>query len=100
MLKNYFTVAWRNLIRNKSYAFINIAGLSIGVAACLLIFLTIQYETSFDNFHKNSKNIYRVGSVFNNEGKINYSMGNSFPVANQLRLDFPELKNVAAILAS
>ncbi len=97
MIKNYFKVAWRNLVRNKGYALINIAGLSIGIAACLLIFLTIQFETSFDNFHKNKENIYRVSSVFNNEGNIDYSMGSSFPVAKTLRMDHPELKNVAAI---
>lgn len=99
MLKNYFKVAWRNLLRNKSYSIINIAGLSIGVAACLLIFLTIRFETSFDNFHPNKKNIYRVSSVFNNEGQVGYSMGSSFPVANALRLDYPQLKNVAAIIS-
>ena len=97
MILNYCKVAWRNLIRNKSYVLINIAGLSIGIAACLLIFLIIRFETSFDNFHANEKNIYRVSSVFNDEGKIDYSMGNSFPVANGLRIDFPQLKNVASI---
>ncbi|MEO7293599.1 MAG: ABC transporter permease, partial [Ginsengibacter sp.] len=97
MIKNYLKIAWRNLARNKGYAFINIAGLSIGIAACLLIFLIIQFETSFDNFHANKKNIYRVASVFNNQGDIGYSMGSSFPVAKTLRMDFPQLKNVAAI---
>src|SRR5215212_7668127 len=100
MLKNYFKVAWRNLSRNKGYAAINIAGLSIGIAACLLIFLTIRFETSFDHFHPNKKNIYRVSSVFNHEGDIGYSMGSSFPVANALRMDYPRLKNVAAIVAA
>ncbi len=99
MIKNYFTIAWRNLLRNKSYAFINIAGLSIGIAACLLIFLTIQFETGFDNFHKNKKNIFRVSGVFNNQEGVGYSMGSAFPVANALRTDFPQLKNVAAIFA-
>lgn len=52
MFRNYFITAIRNLRRNKSYALINILGLAVGIAACLLIFLVIQFETSFDNFHK------------------------------------------------
>jgi putative ABC transport system permease protein len=50
MIKNYFKTAWRNLVRNKSYAAINIVGLAIGIAACLLIFVLVSFETSFDNF--------------------------------------------------
>ncbi len=53
MFKNYLTTAFRNLQRNKSYAIINIFRVAVGVAACLLIFLVIQFETSFDGFHKN-----------------------------------------------
>lgn len=100
MIKNYFIVAWRNLLKNKGYAAINITGLSIGIGACLLIFLTIRFESSFDNFHPNGKNIYRVSGEFNNEGTISYTMGSSFPVAKALRLDYPQLKNVAAIASS
>jgi hypothetical protein len=64
MIRNYFKTAWRNLLRNKSYAAINIAGLAIGIAACLLIFLIVQFETSFDNFHSKKEHIYRVITVF------------------------------------
>jgi putative ABC transport system permease protein len=60
MLKNYLKIAWRNLKRNKSYASINIAGLAIGIASCLLIFLFIRYELSFDKFHRKAQHIYRV----------------------------------------
>ena len=52
MIKNYFKTALRNLLRNKTYAMINITGLAVGIASCLLIFLVIQFETSFDTFHK------------------------------------------------
>ncbi len=64
MIKNYLKIAVRNLKRNKSYAFINTSGLAVGIGACLLIFLVIQFETSFDTFHSNKKNIYRVVSEF------------------------------------
>ena len=60
MFKNYFTVALRNLLRNKIYAFINIAGLSIGLACAMLIILYVKDEVSYDRFHKNVNNIYRI----------------------------------------
>ena len=47
MLKNYFKIAWRNIIRHKGYAAINISGLTMGIAACLLIFVVVQYEFSY-----------------------------------------------------
>ena len=60
MFKNYFTVALRNLLRNKIYAFINIAGLSIGLACAMLIILYVKDEVSYDRFHANVGNIYRI----------------------------------------
>jgi len=60
MLKNYVKTAWRNLFRNKFYSFINIAGLTAGLAIGILILLWVQDELSFDGFHKNAGNIYRV----------------------------------------
>jgi putative ABC transport system permease protein len=62
MIKNYFKTAFRNLARNKVYSFINIAGLSIGLASAMLIMLYVKDEVSFDRFHKNVTNIYRVVS--------------------------------------
>src|SRR5690606_21304268 len=60
MFKNYFKVAFRNLQRNKVYAFINIAGLSLGLACAMLIILYIKDEVSYDRFQGNLNNIYRV----------------------------------------
>ena len=62
MLKNYFTVAFRNLQRNKIFSLINIAGLAIGISASLVIYLIVQHEFSFDTFHKDKIQIYRVVS--------------------------------------
>src|SRR5260370_34572172 len=97
MIKNYFKTALRNLKRNKSYAVINILGLAVGIAASLLIFLVIQFETSFDNFHKKKNSIYRVTTEFNNQDGVSYSAGVALPVAPQLRIDYPQLKEVACI---
>ncbi|MBC7828348.1 MAG: ABC transporter permease [Chitinophagaceae bacterium] len=100
MIKNYFKIAFRNLLRNKTYAAINITGLAVGIAACLLIFLVIQYESSFDAFHKKKDRIYRVVSEFKSPDGVSYSPGAPFPVAEALRIDFPQLKKVAAIFNS
>jgi putative ABC transport system permease protein len=62
MFKNYFKTAFRNLARNKIYSFINIAGLSLGLACAMLIMLYVKDEVSFDKFHENVDNIYRVVS--------------------------------------
>jgi len=69
MLTNYFKTAFRNLARNKIYSVINIAGLSIGLACAMLIMLYVKDEASFDRFHKNVNNIYRVVSKSNQQGQ-------------------------------
>jgi len=97
MIKNYLKTAFRNLSRNKGYAFINVLGLAVGIAACLLIFLVIQFESSFDNFHKKKNTIYRIGTKFYTQDGFTYSGGVSFPVASALRIDFPQIKEVASI---
>ena len=60
MLKNYLVVAWRNLLRNPTMSLINLAGLSISVAFCALLFFHIRYEQSFDRFHRNGDRLYRL----------------------------------------
>ena len=97
MIKNYFKTAFRNLMRNKSFTIINVLGLAEGIAASLLIFLVMRYETSFDNFHAKKDHIYRVGSIFNTQDGISYGAGVSFPVGPALRIDFPQVKEVGSI---
>lgn len=60
MLKHYLKIAVRNLSRNKVFSFINILGLAVGMGVCLLIFQYIHFELSYDKFHSNAQNIYRV----------------------------------------
>ncbi|MCX6553537.1 MAG: ABC transporter permease [Candidatus Aminicenantes bacterium] len=60
MIKNYFKTSFRNLIKNKSYAFISIFGLAIGMAVCILLLLYIKHELSYDSFNKNADHIYRL----------------------------------------
>lgn len=60
MLRNYLKIALRNLFRHKAYSFINIAGLAIGMASSIIIFLWVQHERSFDRFHTKADSIYRI----------------------------------------
>jgi putative ABC transport system permease protein len=98
MFKNYLKTAFRNLKRNRSYAFINTLGLTVGIASCLLLFLVIRFETSFDNFHPKKNSIYRVVTEFHNQDGVTYSAGVAFPVAKALRIDYPQIKEVASML--
>lgn len=98
MIKNYFKTAFRSLRRNKSYSVINVLGLTVGIAACLLLFLVVRFETSFDKFHPQASHIYRITSVQSTADGKDYSAGVAFPVAPTLKLEFPQLKQVASIL--
>ena len=63
MLVHYFTIARRHLLRYKLFTFINLLGITLGITACLLIFLLIRYEQAFDQFHQKSSQLYRVHMV-------------------------------------
>jgi putative ABC transport system permease protein len=97
MLNNYLKTARQNLRSHKAYVAINTTGLAVGIAACLLIFLLIQYETSFDNFHKNKERIYRVAAATKTRDGMSFSKGSAFPVAEALRIDYPQLEHVARV---
>ncbi|MEO8109109.1 MAG: ABC transporter permease [Ginsengibacter sp.] len=98
MLKNYFKIAWRNLMKNKIFSFINIAGLSIGISVCFIIMLYVQDELSFDRFNKNADRIVRIVFKANmNGGKI--SEGNVMPpVAQAMKNDFPEVDDATRLM--
>ncbi|HEY4936603.1 MAG TPA: ABC transporter permease [Puia sp.] len=98
MIRNYLKTAFRNLLHNRSHSIVNITGLVIGFAACLLIFLVIQYEKSFDNFHTKKDRIYRIVRIGKNPVGREYRTGIPFPVPDGLRAEFPQLENAAAIM--
>jgi putative ABC transport system permease protein len=98
MFKNYLKTAWRNLMRNKGYATINVTGLAIGIAACLLIFLVIQFETSFDNYHTHKDSIYRIVTVSYGPDGTHAGPGTPLPMTEGLKLDFPQIKHFANIM--
>ena len=97
MFKNYLKTALRNVAKHKSNSFINIAGLIVGFAAFLMIFLVIQYEQSFDDFYVNKNNIYRVVRIGKNPVNREYRTGVPFPVTGGLRAELPQLKNAASV---
>ena len=97
MFKNYIKIAWRSLKRNKAYAFINIIGLSLGIACGLVIFTLVTYHLSFDNFHANKDRIYRVVTEFHTES-IEYQEGVPQPLGKAFRSDFTAAEKVARVM--
>ncbi|HMG69357.1 MAG TPA: ABC transporter permease [Chitinophagaceae bacterium] len=97
MLKNYFKIATRNLLRNKGFSFLNISGLAIGMASAVLILLWIQNEISYDHFHKNGDRLYQVWG--NNIVGGTISSGTATPeiMAPGLKNDVPEIDKVSRI---
>jgi hypothetical protein len=97
MIKNYIKIAWRNLKRNKVYAFISISGLTLGIACSVLIFTLISYQLSFDNFHNNAKRIYVFSSEWHNE-TLERSIGVPQPLAKAFRSNFNLDEKTARII--
>lgn len=100
MIRNYFKIAWRNLKANKGYSAINIGGLAVGIAVFLIIFTIIQFETSFDNYHKKGKRVYRLLTEYHHVG-IDVFYGSALPYAlpEELKNSFPEFEKVSAIFS-
>ena len=90
MIKNYLKVAWRNLFRNKAQSFINIAGLSVGLACSLLILLWVQNEESIDAFH--SDRLYRVISLMYNNHKVSGTYNTPGVLSPELKRLIPEIE--------
>lgn len=95
MIKNYLKIAWRNLIRNKSFSLLNIIGLSIGMSVSALSVIWIVYETGFDQFHEKKDRIYQVNNQDFLEGEI--WTWNSTPkvMASVIKSDYPEVESVS-----
>ena len=97
MIKNILTTAFRNLSRHKIFTLINILGLSIGISAALVIYLIVQYDFSFDKFHRDGDRIYRVVSSFEFQNEKFYNAGVSYPLGEVMRNEVTGLEEVAAV---
>ncbi len=95
MLKNYFKVALRNLLKNKLYSFVNIVGLTIGITCCILIGLYIGHEWSYDRFHKNADRIVRLTSEYSNGGTVERFAQTGTKVGPQFKRTFPDVEAFA-----
>ena len=91
MFKNYLKIAYRNLIKHKSYSLINIFGLSLGITCCLLILAYIGYELSYDSYHKNADSIYRIASKRTTMGRTQELAVSPGPAGPTMIKDFPEV---------
>src|SRR5688572_4337109 len=97
MMKNYFKIAWRNLIKNKISSFTNIAGLAVGMSVAMLLALWIYDELSFNKYHKNYSRIARVMRQETWQGKTSTSLYNPLPVSDELRSSFADnFEHIAA----
>ena len=92
MLTNYLKIALRNLQKHKTYAVINMAGLAVGLAACLLIVLFVQDELSYERFHENADRIYRVVEDQQVEGRVSKLATTYTPLAPALTTEFPTVE--------
>lgn len=97
MFKNYLKIAFRNVKKHKAYAFINIAGLAIGMACCILIISFITTELSYDRYHKNTEQIYRLGLDANLGGNQILMPISTAPTAPALIQDYPEVLDAVRI---
>lgn len=96
MLKNYFKTAIRNLLKNKTFSAINIAGLAIGIGAFLLIVNYLRFEYSFDDFHANKDRIFRIPMTVTEAGGKLQTFAFTYPaLAPAIKKDYPEIEEVA-----
>jgi putative ABC transport system permease protein len=98
MIRNYLKIAFRNLNRRKGYAFMNIAGLAIGITCSLLIFEYVAYERSFDNFQKNADRIVRVQDEEHQQGRMAVACAAAMPgIAPFMKKEFPEVEEACRL---
>jgi putative ABC transport system permease protein len=98
MLKNYLVIALRKLKKHKGFAFLNIAGLAIGLAVFMLISLYIQFELSYDRFHENHSHIYWVEQILDHGTYKEPDVGCPTPLSGVLLADFPEIEDVTRVI--
>lgn len=102
MLKNYIRIAFRNLNRYRFISFINLFGLTVGLACCLLILNYIVNELSYDKYNSEADNIYRVTRSFNTPDGVDvlHLSAVAPPFAGLLKNDFPDIKEVTSVLSN
>ncbi|MEO7990041.1 MAG: ABC transporter permease, partial [Chryseolinea sp.] len=95
MLRNYFKIALRSLVKNSVYSFINIAGLAVGLACSILLLLWVTDELSFDKFHSNANQIHQLWINATYDGRVNSFNSVPFPSKDELKTKDSRIKNTA-----
>ncbi|MGV3539718.1 MAG: ABC transporter permease, partial [Rufibacter sp.] len=98
MFKNYFKIAWRNLLRHKAYSTINIVGLATGISACLLIFLFVQHELSYEQHFTKADRTFRVVNDLIVDGEVEKASLTTGGLAPALKADFPQVQTAVRII--
>src|SRR5919107_770968 len=99
MFKNYLKIAWRNTLRHKAYSGINIFGLAIGIAACLLILQYVSFELSYEKFQVNKDRIYRVQQDRYDKGKLSTQWAaGAYGVGNAFKDGIPEIEDYVKVV--
>ena len=99
MLKNYFKIAWRTLLRYKAYTAINVFGLTLSITAAILIFTLVNYQLSFDTFHPNKDRIYRIVTDIQDEGALAHLPCVPQPLGKAFRNDYTFAEQTARVVA-
>src|SRR5665213_1604357 len=99
MIKNYIKIAWRNLKRNKGYTGLNLFGLAIGIASCLILFRYVSYEKSYDVFNEHADQIVRLRLDLHEQGRLTMQSATVFPgIAPLMKKDFPEVQDYCRLV--
>jgi putative ABC transport system permease protein len=98
MFKNYLKIAWRNIVKNKTFSLINIIGLTIGLTSCFLISLYINNQLSYDSFHKNADRIYQLGTTFITGGAEEKTAYNPAMMGQAMQMEFPEIEKTTRLM--
>lgn len=95
MLQNYFKIAWRSLVRNRTYTFLNAAGLTVGIICALMLYTVIQFELSYDTHHQKKDRIYRLVSDMETPDGPSYAGAIPYPVPAALKAEYPQVEKIS-----
>src|SRR5262245_22225634 len=98
MIKSYFKIAWRNLVKNKTTSFVNILGLTGSTICCLYILLYVKDQYSFDDHHRNADQVYRITTEIITNGRTETIATTSPVMAPAVHRDFPEVEEIARVV--
>jgi putative ABC transport system permease protein len=100
MFKTNLITAWRNITRNKTFSLLNVFGLTIGIAVCIIIAVWLQTELSFDNFHPNGKQIFRIANTFKSESESFSQAGTGTALGAQLPKQLPSIQSACRVITN